>query len=65
MRADVAPRANIAYQVYPRFARPVPRARSRDRVRGVHRGKTTLDDENDDFARPHASLNDAESLRAR
>ena len=65
MRADDAPRANIARQVYPRLARPVPRARSCDRVRGVHRGKTTQNDENDDFARPHAGLNDGESLRTR
>jgi len=65
VRADVAPRANIACQVYPRYAPPVPRARSRDRVRGVHRGETTPNDKNDDFSRPHASLNDDESLRAR
>jgi hypothetical protein len=34
-------------------------------VRGVHRGETTPNVKNDDFSRPHASLNDDQSLRAR
>ena len=65
MRAVVAPCADIAPPVYPRFPRPDPLPRPPDRAGGVHPDETTPNDANHVFRRPRASVDDRRPLRAR